>query len=164
MDMPFKLLFLCTHNACRSVLSEVTARRLGGERVEAASAGSHPAGRIHPQTLRYLERVGIATEGLKSQSWDEFEDFHPDAVITVCDNAANEVCPLWMGEAVKAHWGVKDPSRVEGGQAAINAAFDEIAALLQRRIEALLALPLEELREDPKALAAALKRIAETIQ
>ncbi|UTF58748.1 arsenate reductase ArsC [Gilvimarinus sp. DA14] len=136
-----KLLFVCTHNACRSVLAEVTANRLGEGRLQAASAGSQPAGRIHPLTVEYLQGKGIDTDELKSQSWDDFADYQPDLVITVCDSAAGEACPLWMGDAAKAHWGLPDPSRAADSASA----FDAVVDVLERRIGALLKAPLEEL-------------------
>lgn len=147
-----KLLFVCTHNACRSVLGEVTARALGAT---AASAGSHPAGRIHPRTLEYLQSRDIETADLTSQGLEDFEHFDPDLVITVCDNAANEPCPLWMGEAPSAHWGLPDPSKVETG---VDAAFETVHGLLRARLEKLLA---ETARG--KALAEAAERIAREV-
>ncbi|MDO3380658.1 arsenate reductase ArsC [Gilvimarinus algae] len=133
-----KLLFVCTHNACRSVLAEVTANRLGEGRIEAASAGSAPAGRVHPLTLAYLQAQGVATDGLKSQGMDEFEDFSPDLVITVCDRAAGEACPLWLGNTAKAHWGLPDPSHSD-------ASFGAVVEVLERRIRALLNAGAEQL-------------------
>lgn len=134
-----KILFVCTHNACRSVLAEVTANRLGAGRIVAASAGSAPAGRIHPLTLEYLASRDVPTEGLKSQGMDEFEDFAPDLVITVCDRAAGEACPLWLGDTAKAHWGLPDPSHAGAAESAqITAAFDAVVDVLERRIRALL--------------------------
>ncbi|MDO6746602.1 arsenate reductase ArsC [Gilvimarinus sp. 1_MG-2023] len=134
-----KILFVCTHNACRSVLAEVTANRLGAGRITATSAGSAPAGRVHPLTLNYLSSRNIATEGLKSQGMDEFEDFAPDLVITVCDRAAGEACPLWLGDTAKAHWGLPDPSHAGlEGDDALEQAFDAVVDVLQRRIQALL--------------------------
>lgn len=139
-----KLLFVCTHNACRSVLAEVTANRLGEGRLQAASAGSQPAGRIHPLTVEYLQGKGINTDALKSQSWDDFADYQPDVVITVCDSAAGETCPLWMGEAAKAHWGLPDPSRADDSASA----FEAVVDVLERRVAALLESPLDELTPD----------------
>lgn len=159
-----KILFLCTHNRCRSILAEALARHLGEGRIEAVSAGSEPAGQVHPQTLRWLERHHISTAGLASEGWEAHEKSPPDVVITVCDAAAGEACPVWLGDVVKVHWGVADPSRVAGDQTQIDAAFDATAAILRRRIEAMLALPLETLRADRPALTAALRRIAETIR
>ncbi|EKE78009.1 arsenate reductase ArsC [Gallaecimonas xiamenensis] len=134
-----KILFVCTHNRCRSILAEAVARQLGATTLEVRSAGSQPAGQVHPLSLQYLAEAGIATDGLQSQSWDAFEDFAPDLVVTVCDSAAGEQCPVWFGKAVKVHWGLKDPSALAGSPDEIKAAFMATIALLERRIRALLA-------------------------
>lgn len=156
-----KILFVCTHNACRSVLGEVIARDAGQGRIQSASAGIAPAGRVHPLTLEYLTRHGIATDELRSQGMDEFESFAPDLVVTVCDRAAGESCPLWMGDTAKAHWGLPDPSHAEGGPEAIEAAFDAIFAVLTQRINLMLEAPVESLTGEPlQALAA---RVAEQV-
>lgn len=141
-----RLLYVCTHNACRSVLAEVITRSLGQGRLQSASAGSEPSGRIHPLTLHYLQRAGYDTDGLQSQGMDELVDFKPDAVITVCDSAAQEPCPVWLGEAIQVHWGLPDPSRVEGSAEEQDLAFAEVMETLSNRIEALLAQPLEQLK------------------
>ena len=154
-----KLLFVCTHNACRSILGEVIASQLGGSRIEAASAGSNPAGRVHPLTLQYLNERGYRIDGLSSKGFDDVQSFNPDVVITVCDRAANESCPLWLGTAVKGHWGLPDPSHCEGTEQERTAAFDAVATKLNSRIEALLAEPFEEL--DAAQLAVLLNAIAE---
>lgn len=156
-----KILFVCTHNACRSVLAEVIARELGEGRLQSASAGSAPAGRIHPLTLDYLTARGVATQDLRSQGMDEFESFAPDVVITVCDRAAGDACPLWLGDTAKAHWGLPDPSHTEGGPAAIAAAFDSVAELLTRRISRLLDEPLESLSAEQLQTLAA--RVADEV-
>lgn len=135
-----KLLFICTHNRCRSILAEAITNHLSDGSIEARSAGSQPAGAVHPLTLKYLAEAGISTAGLKSQSWDEHEDFAADVVITVCDSAAGEPCPVWFGSSVKVHWGLPDPSRIEGTEADIKAAFDAVMQTLENRIKALLAL------------------------
>lgn len=137
--MPLKLLFVCTHNRCRSILCEALARHLGGGRVAAFSAGSRPAGEVHPDTIAKLAARGIDTRGLISQSWDDFADLAPDAVITVCDDAAAEPCPVWMGPAIKVHWGLPDPSRITEGplrDAAFAAVMDTIEDRLRRLLEA----------------------------
>lgn len=152
------LLFVCTHNRCRSVLCEALARHLGGGRIDAYSAGSQPSGQVHPDTLRHLEQRGIDTQGLCSKSWDAFTDLSPDAVITVCDSAAGEPCPLWLGKAVKAHWGLPDPSRIAGDASARAAAFDAVIGTIERRLVRLLSQDPEHLSAD--ALRAALQRIA----
>lgn len=109
--MALKLLFLCTHNACRSILAESIARSVGENLWEVASAGSHPAGEVHPATLTALGEHFLPIQSLASKSWDELVDYQPDIVITVCDQAAGESCPIWLGKAVKGHWGLPDPSR-----------------------------------------------------
>lgn len=153
-----KILFVCTHNRCRSILCEALANHLGGGRLRAFSAGSQPAGEVHPQTLGHLKARGVPTSGLHSKSWDEFADEPLDAVITVCDSAAREACPLWPGDAVTVHWGLPDPSRSEGPQAAMDEAFEQVIQVIERRIGHLLDLPFEAL--DPPALRPALQAIA----
>jgi arsenate reductase len=133
-----KILFICTHNRCRSILAEAIARHVSNGKLIARSAGSLPAGEVHPLTLKYLAEAGMSTTGLKSQSWDEHEDFAPDVVITVCDSAAGEQCPVWFGKSVKVHWGLPDPSRVAGTEAEIKAAFQNVMQTLEKRIKALL--------------------------
>ena len=124
-----KILYICTHNRCRSILSEaITNHRAAGALI-ARSAGSQPAGEVHPLSLKYLAEAGIPTRGLKSQSWDEFEDFAPDVVITLCDSAAGESCPLWFGKAIKLHWGLEDPSKLSGDESAIAAEFGRVCLL-----------------------------------
>lgn len=134
-----KLLFLCTHNACRSILAEAIARKLGGDRWQAASAGNLPAGRVNPLTLHYLAEAGYETAGLRSRSWEDLKDFQPDVVITVCDQAAGESCPVWFGRAIKAHWGLADPSHAPVNETAIAGAFRYTIALLEGRLGSLLA-------------------------
>ena len=133
-----KILFICTHNRCRSILSEAITNHLAGDRVEAYSAGSQPSGVVHPLSLKYLEEKGISIEGLKSQSWDEFEAIAPDVVITVCDSAANESCPLWFGDCIKVHWGLPDPSKLEGTEEEIRDAFFSVMTTIEKRIHRLL--------------------------
>ncbi|MCA9914873.1 MAG: arsenate reductase ArsC [Anaerolineae bacterium] len=133
-----KLLFICTHNRCRSILAEAITNHFGQGHLLAASAGSQPAGQVHPSSLRYLEERGRATRNLKSQSWDELEAFEPDVVITVCDSAANEVCPVWFGQCLKVHWGLPDPSRLSGNENDIRDAFYNVMATLEARIQRLL--------------------------
>jgi len=154
-----KLLFVCTHNACRSILAEVLARALGGDRIETASAGSNPAGRIHPHTLHNLHPHGYSTIRLSSKGFAEVRVFAPDIVITVCDRAANESCPVWLGSAIKGHWGLPDPSHLEGTEQERTAAFDAVVAVVKARIEALLAEPFEQL--DSNELEKLLNAIAE---
>ena len=120
-----KILYICTHNRCRSILSEAITNHFASDHIQAKSAGSQPAGEVHPLSLRYLNEAGISTEGLQSQSWDDFEYFKPDVVITVCDSAAGEACPVWFGQSIKMHWGLADPSKLEGTEEEIAAAFRE---------------------------------------
>lgn len=152
-----KILFICTHNRCRSILSEAIANHLSSGQIIAYSAGSSPAGEVHPLTIKYLAARGIATEGLSSQSWDDFEQMNPDLVITVCDNAANESCPIWFGNTLKVHWGLPDPSKLQGTDAEIEAAFYAVMDTISDRMRALLALDLGQgasmqLREKLKQL------------
>jgi len=157
----FNILVLCTGNSARSILGEALFNHLGGGRVRAFSAGSKPAGRVNPVALETLERHGISLPDARSKSWDEFAvsgRLTFDFIFTVCDNAANEACPVWPGHPATAHWGIPDPAHVEP-MAARRAAFETAYRQLRRRIEAFLALPLETLsRED--AIAAA-RRIHE---
>ena len=140
-----KLLFICTHNRCRSIIAEAVTRQLGGSRIQARSAGSQPSGEVHPLSLKYLEEQGINTEALCSQSWDEHEAWQPDVVITVCDQAAGEQCPVWFGRSLKIHWGLADPSRLAGTDEEIAAAFRGTIATLEARITRLLEQDLETL-------------------
>ncbi len=133
-----KILFICTHNRCRSILAEAVSNHLGGGRIDARSAGSQPVGEVHPLSLRYLKEGGILTAGLCSQSWDEHESWGADVVITVCDSAANEPCPLWFGDAQTVHWGLSDPSKLEGSEAEVKAAFVKTIKIIESRIQALL--------------------------
>ena len=143
-----KLLFICTHNACRSILAEAITRRLAGERIEVASAGSEPAGRVHPLTERFLKRHGYPTKNLHSKGFDDLGEFCPDVVITVCDSAAQESCPVWLSrDVVTAHWGLPDPSHLAGSDADRDRAFEKVAAMLNDRIEGLLAQPFERMNE-----------------
>jgi arsenate reductase len=142
------VLVICTGNSCRSVMGEALFNHLGKGRIKAFSAGSHPIGRINQGALATLKRHDLPTEGYQSQSWDEFEDQPMDIVITVCDNAHGETCPVYLTEAVRAHWGVADPGHVEGTEAEKIAAFEQTFALLKRRIETMLELPLETMPPD----------------
>jgi len=139
-----KLLFICTHNRCRSILAEAVTNFYGKGQVIAKSAGSQPAGKVHPLSLKYLKKMGIPTEALCSQSWDEHEAWQADVVITVCDSAANEVCPLWFGQSLKVHWGLADPSRLDGTEAEIELAFTKTIETLTRRIDRLLKLNIQD--------------------
>ena len=144
----YNVLFLCTGNSARSILAECLLERLGGGRFRAFSAGSFPVGAVNPYALEILERRNHRTDGLRSKSWDEFAT--PDApamdfVFTVCDRAAGEVCPIWPGQPVSAHWGFPDPAAVEGPEAVNRAAFADVYREIATRIEIFANLPIESL-------------------
>lgn len=154
--MPFNVLVLCTGNSARSILGEMLFNHLGNGRVKALSAGSKPAGQVNPVALETLQKHGISCAGARSKSWDEFAA--PDApqidfIFTVCGNAAAEPCPIWPGHPTTAHWGIPDPAHVEPIEAR-RKAFEEAYQSLKKRIEAFLALPLENISRD-EILAAA---------
>ena len=132
-----KVLYICTHNRCRSILSEAITQHLAGDVIDARSAGSQPVGAVHPLSIYYLKEKGIKTDQLNSQSWDEFADFKPDIVITVCDSAAKEACPVWFGDAIQAHWGLTDPSKLTGSDESKAQAFRECIANISLRVEKL---------------------------
>lgn len=134
---PLKVLFICTHNRCRSILCEAIANQTTDGKLLAKSAGSTPSGVVHPLTLTHLEKNGFSTEGLVSQSWDEHEDFHADVVFTVCDNAAGESCPVWFGNSIKAHWGLNDPSKLADDEEKANEAFTEVINIIKTRMQSL---------------------------
>ena len=151
--MNLNVLFLCTHNSARSILLEALLNHLGAGRFRAYSAGSSPREHPvpHPLALETLTQAGIPTEGLSSKSWDVFAQPHAphmDAVITVCDQAAGETCPLWPGRPVTAHWGYADPSAVQGGVQAQRAAFAQTLELMRQRVQAWVALPPSQLQPD----------------
>ena len=133
-----KILFVCTHNRCRSILAEAVTNHYGDGLISACSAGSSPAGQVHPLTLAALQRHGIATSGLSSKSWDDVEDAGADVVVTVCDSAAQETCPVWFGDAHRVHWGLRDPSAINRSDAEVVQAFDETIELLADRIRNLV--------------------------
>lgn len=133
-----KVLFLCTGNSCRSIIAEVLLNHLGHNNYVAYSAGSFPTGLINPDSIELLKSKNLMTQGLKSQSWDELAHINFDVVITVCDNAASETCPLYLGQAIKAHWGIPDPDKVLGKNRM--AAFIKTFEQLEQRINAFLAL------------------------
>jgi arsenate reductase len=148
MQGHYNVLFLCTGNSARSIMAEAIMNRKGRPNFTAYSAGSHATGRVHPQALRQLEIAGLPTKGARSKNWDEFAK--PDApelhfVFTVCDNAAKEVCPVWPGQPITAHWGVADPAAVAGTPEQIEKAFREAYMILDRRISLFLCLPLSSL-------------------
>ncbi|MEG3767272.1 arsenate reductase ArsC [Alteromonas sp. 14N.309.X.WAT.G.H12] len=152
-----KILFICTHNRCRSILSEAITNKIAGDLIEARSAGSQPVGEVHPLSVKYLEQRGYPTEGLKSQSWDEFEDFQADVVITVCDAAAGEACPVWFGKSIKAHWGLADPSKITGDEETVKTAFLDTISIIEQRAKALADIAKQNL--DSAALKEALTQL-----
>ncbi len=152
------VLFLCTGNSCRSILGEATFNHLAPPGWKALSAGSHPAGQVHPRSLALLNREGISTEGYHSKSWDNLP-VTPDIVVTVCASAAGETCPAYLGPVLHTHWGVDDPAHVTGSEAMIDAAFMQAYRVLRNRIEAFLALPLAELQNDRARLKMELDHI-----
>lgn len=151
------ILFLCTGNSCRSIIAEATFNHLSPKSMRAMSAGSHPTGEVHPRSIALLSAMGISTEGYFSKSWDALPA-EPDIVITVCSNAAGETCPVYLNQAVRAHWGVEDPAKATGTEAEINASFAMAYHRLRKRIEAFLALDSAVL-ENPTALKDALDKI-----
>lgn len=149
--MAYKVLFLCTANSARSILFASTLSHLGGTRFDAHSAGSQPAGVVNPHALAELHRRGIATEGVRSKSWDEYTGENAptfDLVVTVCDSAANESCPVFFGDFVKTHWGLPDPAGVVGDASAVAAAFRITEDVVSARLARLIALPLESMERD----------------
>jgi len=161
MDAHYNVLFLCTGNSARSILAEAILNHKSSHYASqgsftAYSAGSHPSGAVRPEALKQLERAGISTQGLRSKSWDEFSGPgmpEMNFVFTVCDNAANEVCPFWPGHPATAHWGIPDPAAVKGTQDKISRAFRDAYMVLDHRIELFLSLPLATLQPPDLQLA-----------
>jgi arsenate reductase len=144
------VLFICTQNSARSIIAESLLNQLGGGRFRAYSAGSHPAGLVNPKVLELLERNRFRTGELRSKSWNEFAQAdapHMDFVLTVCDKAAGEVCPVWPGQPMSAHWGVADPAAAIGSPKQVDRAFTDAFVVLQRRIALFLNLPIEKLEK-----------------
>lgn len=144
----YRVLFLCTGNSARSIMAEVLIKKWGHDRFVGHSAGSFPKGHVHPLTLQLLERLQLPTDGLRSKSWDEFA--RPgapplDFVFTVCDKAAGEMCPIWPGQPITAHWGVEDPAAAEGSETARLAVFNRVFRELESRIKIFCSLPLASL-------------------
>lgn len=161
-DATYNVLFICTGNSARSILAEGILNELGKEKFRAFSAGSHPKGEVHPQALATLKRLHMPDTGYRSKSWDEFVAPQApvfDFIFTVCDNAAGEVCPLWPGNPVSAHWGLPDPAAVTGTEEQQVKAFRDTAMMLRRRIELLLSLPLHRL--DAMSLQSELRKIGQ---
>jgi len=160
MSQHYNVLFLCTGNSARSIMAEAILNHKGRANFTAYSAGSHPAGAVHPEALRQIELAGLPTNDLRSKSWDEFAkagapEMH--FVFTVCDQAAKEVCPIWPGQPMTAHWGVPDPAAVTGTPEEIERAFRDAFITLDRRISLFLCLPLASL--DKLAIQKEINRI-----
>jgi arsenate reductase len=148
MQRPYNILVLCTGNSARSILAEALFNTVGAGRFKAYSAGSHPAGRVNPFAIEQLQTLGYPIESLRSKSWDEFaqpDSPQMDFIVTVCDNAAGEVCPLWPGQPVTAHWGFPDPAAVTGSDEEKRAAFAQTLRQIKARVQLFLSLPLETL-------------------
>jgi len=161
-DKVYEILVLCTGNSARSILAEALLDQRGAGRFRAYSAGSHPTGRVNPFAIATLQRFGLPTEGLRSKSWNEFAgpgSPRLDFIFTVCDNAAGEVCPLWPGQPVTAHWGVPDPAAVEGTDERKLQAFEDTFRILERRVNRFVDLPLSSM--DPRDLVRAVRSIGE---
>jgi arsenate reductase (thioredoxin) len=160
LDNTFNVLFVCTGNSARSILAEGLTNSLSDRRFKAYSAGSQPTGVVNPLALQTLAALHLPTDGFRSKSWEEFAaPGSPimDFVFTVCDSAAGEVCPVWPGQPMTAHWGVPDPAAVQGSERAKLQAFRDVAITLKRRIELLLALPLPKL--EPLAIQHEIRQI-----
>ncbi len=146
----YNVLFICTANSARSIMAEAILNQMGAGRFRAWSAGSHPAGAVNPHAIDLLERNRFKTTGLRSKNWDEFaaaDAPHMDFVLTVCDKAAGEVCPIWPGQPMSAHWGVEDPAAVKGSDEVIQRAFNDCFIVMNRRIALLTVLPIEKLNK-----------------
>lgn len=140
------ILFLCTGNSCRSILAEATFNALAPEGMKAMSAGSKPTGEVHPRSIALLKREGISTEGYHSKSWENLPAT-PDIIITVCGNAAGETCPAYLGNVMRAHWGVEDPAKATGTEAEIDASFEKAYSILRSRIVAFLAIDFKNISD-----------------
>lgn len=162
-DRVYNVLFLCTGNSARSILAETLLNKIGEGRFRAFSAGSHPKGEVNPDAIRLLDRLEYDTTGLRSKSWDEFAAPGApvmDFVFTVCDDAAGEVCPIWPGQPMTAHWGIEDPSHVEGDEVTRERAFVQALRYLQNRISLFISLPIAKL--DGIAIKARIREIGQT--
>ncbi|WP_226703126.1 arsenate reductase ArsC [Microbulbifer elongatus] len=153
-----KILYICTHNRCRSILSEAITNQYGQGRLEARSAGSQPSGEVHPLSLKYLAEQGISTQGLSSKSWDNLDGWVPDVAVTVCDSAAGEACPIWLGDALKVHWGLADPSKLEGTDEEKAEAFRETIKEIINRVQRMLEIDID--REHGNTLLESLTQLA----
>lgn len=144
----YNVLFICTGNSARSIMAEAILNQLGAGRFRAYSAGSHPAGAVNPNAIELLERSHFKTAGLRSKNWSEFATSDApvmDFVLTVCDKAAGEVCPVWPGQPMSAHWGVEDPAAAKGSEEVIRRAFNDSFMVLSRRISLFMVLPMDKL-------------------
>jgi arsenate reductase len=162
MPKPYNILILCTGNSARSIMGEALFNTLGAGRFHAYSAGSHPTGRVNPFAIEQVRAVGYPTEGLRSKSWDEFaQPGSPqmDFIVTVCDSAAGEACPLWPGQPVTAHWGFPDPAAVKGSDEDKRAAFAQTLRQMRMRVQLFLSLPLETL--DRMTIESNMRRIGQ---
>jgi arsenate reductase len=162
MSNSYNVLFLCTGNSARSIMAEAILNWRGRPNFVAYSAGSHPSGAVRPEALQQIKAAGMPAENFRSKNWDEFaKPIAPkmDFVITVCDNAAGEVCPVWPGQPITAHWGVNDPAAVQGSPEQIERAFRETFIILDRRISLFLSLPLSTLTQS--AIKTAVERIGQ---
>ena len=163
----YNVLFLCTGNSCRSIMAEAIMNRVGAGKFRAFSAGSHPSGQVNPYALALLKRMNHSIEGLRSKPWDEFSrEGNPEApdldfVFTVCDNAAGEVCPIWPGQPMSAHWGMPDPAAFVGSEAETAVAFADTYRMLNNRISLFVNLPLRSL--DKLSLQKRLDQIGKTV-
>jgi protein-tyrosine-phosphatase len=160
MSRPYNVLFLCTGNSARSIIAEAILNRVGSGKFKAFSAGSHPKGEVHPFALQLLKSLNHDTSFARSKSWEEFAP-EMDFVFTVCDNAANESCPVWPGQPMTAHWGVPDPAAVEGTDAERHLAFAEAYRMLNNRISVFVSLPID--RIDKLALQKRLDEIGRNL-
>lgn len=162
MPTQFNVLFICTHNSARSIMAEAILNQMGRGRFQAYSAGSQPSGQVHPLALELLQRNRIDTSALRSKTWEEFSAPSApamDFVLTVCDKAAGEVCPVWPGQPITAHWGVEDPAAVQGTPEERAKAFSNAFMILNRRITIFQVLPTEKL--DKLSLQSELRRIGQ---
>jgi arsenate reductase len=142
-----KIVFICTHNRCRSILAEAISNNFADARLEAKSAGAHPVDQVHPETLRHLKLMDIEVDNLSSQSWDKLDTYKPDLVITVCDQAANEPCPMWIGDTNQVHWSLPDPSKIKDASE-LKRAFLDVIKLLQNRLKFILQHRIEDMNAD----------------
>ena len=142
-----KLLFICTHNRCRSILSESITNSIADKKLIAASAGSAPQGDVHPLTIKYLSEKGFNTAGLNSKSWYEFEHYKPDVVLTMCDSAAKETCPVWFSDSLQVNWALEDPSKNSADNTKQKDAFFKTMDIIERRIQAVLDINTSQLSD-----------------